>query len=996
MRPIELSLACFGAYREPVKVDFSELGPLFLVWGKTGSGKSTLFDAMCYALYGEAPGGRKGLSRELRSHYASAEEEPWVQFTFALGARSWRARRTPPWSKTGKRGRPVEVPQDAVLESLVEGSWRLEASGPRDVDVRVRELLGLSAEEFSKIILLPQGEFQRFLDMSSTERVAILEKLFPVGLHDRATSIAVERAKTAVAEARRLDEEIRRIGSEGGGVEAEAELTRLGAEEARVGEELEALLRERIEGEKALARGREDAARRQELQRSLARLGRAQAAMVEGEGLVLRIGAARRSQSALPRLDEAARAGREAAVARKTLESRAAELAEHEAGRPAIVRDRSRGKELEGELAALAKGIGELKPALEAWNQLALARAKTGRLRETMALRAARIAEARSAAEKAQKAFEAERIGIDDIERARKDYEAARSALDKAKSLARLVEQTSRAAIAMDEAGIAALQAEKKLAFCESELAAHLRRREKGLAFELASRLEAGSPCPVCGSTEHPAPASSEVIESAADIEASRKSRDLALAGRAAAEEQLFHKRGAFSEAVAELESLGYLWKETIDGESAGRILSAGETEAAAKEALHRGALERKGREEALSVRREAAVAELGALEAAEGRDREALAAAEAELAGHIARAGEVDPRMRLDELESRRKKVDVELGETRSRIEDWEKALGSFSARHAESAARQPTLDAVASEAAALAREALEASNFAAEEEARAAALGHEALAALEEKLHAMQMELAAATAAVESARRSVGEGPEPDLVALEAAVSEIAERHGGLAAVLEGLRSSRQGLENLVGRRRALEAERAAMGDEALRLELLANLLAGRLSSRKLPFKNWALAAWFRTVVDRASYRLSELSDGRYTLAADEGQGLTQGRRGLELLVRDAWTGRARPAGTLSGGERFLSSLALALGLADSIRSRSGGVSLDAVFVDEGFGSLDDEALDRAIGALDVARGGRMIGIVSHVAELRNRIPSRIEVRKGRLGSSVEIVNS
>jgi exonuclease SbcC len=108
----------------------------------------------------------------------------------------------------------------------------------------------------------------------------------------------------------------------------------------------------------------------------------------------------------------------------------------------------------------------------------------------------------------------------------------------------------------------------------------------------------------------------------------------------------------------------------------------------------------------------------------------------------------------------------------------------------------------------------------------------------------------------------------------------------------------------------------------------------------------------------------------------------------------VRDAYTGRLRPSGTLSGGERFLSSLALALGLADTIRSRSGGVSLDAVFIDEGFGSLDEETLDRAIAALDRARGDRMIGIVSHVVELRNRIPSRIEVRKGRAGSSLEIV--
>ncbi|HOX49621.1 MAG TPA: SbcC/MukB-like Walker B domain-containing protein, partial [Spirochaetales bacterium] len=134
--------------------------------------------------------------------------------------------------------------------------------------------------------------------------------------------------------------------------------------------------------------------------------------------------------------------------------------------------------------------------------------------------------------------------------------------------------------------------------------------------------------------------------------------------------------------------------------------------------------------------------------------------------------------------------------------------------------------------------------------------------------------------------------------------------------------------------------------------------------------------------------------MSDGRYGLVADEGAASGRGRIGLELLVRDAHTGRTRPAGTLSGGERFLAAVSLALGLADTIRSRSGGVALDAVFIDEGFGSLDEEALDRAVTALDRARGARTIGIVSHVPELKSRIASRIEVTKGRGGSTVELV--
>jgi exonuclease SbcC len=171
------------------------------------------------------------------------------------------------------------------------------------------------------------------------------------------------------------------------------------------------------------------------------------------------------------------------------------------------------------------------------------------------------------------------------------------------------------------------------------------------------------------------------------------------------------------------------------------------------------------------------------------------------------------------------------------------------------------------------------------------------------------------------------------------------------------------------------------------------LSALLNGEMQGRRLPFKNYVLGAYFRVVVERASARLGQMSDGRFALAADEGSG--RGKAGLELLVRDAHTGQSRPSGTLSGGERFLTSLSLALGLADTIRERSGGASLDAIFIDEGFGSLDDEALDRAIAVLDEARGARTIGIVSHVAELKARIPSRIEVSKGRSGSSLRVVS-
>jgi exonuclease SbcC len=213
-------------------------------------------------------------------------------------------------------------------------------------------------------------------------------------------------------------------------------------------------------------------------------------------------------------------------------------------------------------------------------------------------------------------------------------------------------------------------------------------------------------------------------------------------------------------------------------------------------------------------------------------------------------------------------------------------------------------------------------------------------------------------------------------------------------LQSRLDLLQSERSRLERVHEELHRLSLERTSLNARWSEISALSALLNGEISGRRLPFKNFVLGMYFRIVVERASARLAQMSDGRYALAADEGSASGRGKIGLDLLVRDAYTGQSRPAGTLSGGERFLTALSLALGLADSIRDRSGGASLDAVFIDEGFGSLDDEALDRAVSVLDSARGARTIGIVSHVAELRSRIASRIEVSKGRGGSSLTIV--
>jgi exonuclease SbcC len=251
-----------------------------------------------------------------------------------------------------------------------------------------------------------------------------------------------------------------------------------------------------------------------------------------------------------------------------------------------------------------------------------------------------------------------------------------------------------------------------------------------------------------------------------------------------------------------------------------------------------------------------------------------------------------------------------------------------------------------------------------------------------------------AASAARLAAARRAVDGSSRPDTTVLQAVVSEAEVAHNLARTALSQAESELRLLESSLSALATARARREALRERGDRLVELAGLLNGDTAGRRLSFRNFVLARYFSRVALRASVRLREMSEGRYDIRVVEGRSRGQGRIGLDLEVMDSFTGRSRPASSLSGGEKFLTSISLALGLSDVITRRSGGIALDSIFIDEGFGSLDDETLDRAVAVLDRIRGQRVIGIVSHVGELRTRIPARIEVDKTGNGSSLRII--
>ncbi|MBU1081698.1 MAG: hypothetical protein KKB59_14545, partial [Spirochaetes bacterium] len=519
-------------------------------------------------------------------------------------------------------------------------------------------------------------------------------------------------------------------------------------------------------------------------------------------------------------------------------------------------------------------------------------------------------------------------------------------------------------------------------------------------AARLASTLSPGSPCPVCGSLDHPsaAPVGRARPDDGARGPSGLGNDDGLAAARAAARAA----ENAASGAKARLEELvlSSAQKEAAAGRYAGALPGpeAAEAARAAKERLaaaeraiaeetERGKAVARARAEREGLRRELdeAAAALSGREA----DRAAAAASVAEAENG---AGEADPGPMLTALRQARDSAAAERSRHDADVAAWRKRRGDAVAKASEASLRLERAARAAAEADAELGRALEAAGIPDEEAWSAAAMAAPELAEARARYRARAAAESSSAARFAAAERAVGGLGRPDLAAVSAALEAASGAYALARGHADGAARIERELAASVDALAAARTARAALRERGDRLVAMSRLLNGETEGRRLSFKNFALGSYFGLVVERASARLREMSDGRYDMSVDRSSG--RGRIGLDLAVLDSYTGVARPASSLSGGEKFLASISLALGLSEVIVARAGGASLDSIFIDEGFGSLDDETLDRAMAALDRVRGERVIGIVSHVAELKGRVPARVEVVKTSAGSSLRVI--
>ncbi|WP_371793155.1 SMC family ATPase [Streptomyces sp. NBC_01471] len=994
MRLHTLRIAAFGPFAVRQEVDFDSLSEagLFLLHGPTGAGKTSVLDAVCYALYGAVPGARQTPGASLRSDHAPAGEPTEISLELSVGDRRLEVTRLPAQPRPKKRGEGfvTEKAQSRLREyDPLTGNWRSLSKSHQEIGEEITQLIGMSREQFCQVVLLPQGDFARFLRADAEARGRLLGRLFDTRRFAAVEERLAALRRTAGTQVLAGDERLLTLAhrmAEAAGTAADdwplpadrpgepglaeavlqwAAVARSGAGErldiARAAlsaaESRQAAARTALDDQRDLARLQE---RFEQTRRRADELANRRS---EREELRARLDRARRAErvaDALARRDDAVREHREAVGAR----------------------ERAR-RELPAELAEA--GADQLS-ALER------------RLRQDLgALDAARRAERRSAEITAERAGLDRQAHADDevireaarwladwdtvIRRCQDRIEAAQEAANRAEQLAGQLEPARRrleAARARDRLSTDAAAAEGRLnAARERANAAHetwldLReRRLRGVAAELAAGLLDGEPCAVCGAAEHPAPARPGAghVDRAAE-EAAYETHTRADEVRAEAE----HALGAVREAVAEARAGA---GSATAAELARLVdeLQRAHAEAHSTAAGMHAAREERARAEREHTGRTAAQQQAERRSAARTSQREALereqAAIEEELVRARGGAGSVADHATL--LKHRMGFLDRAADAVRT-VDTTAQRLKEADDRLADAAFR---------------------AGFDTPQAAAAELTGDSEQRSLQQRLDAWQAEEAALAErlAEQDAADAAGRPPaDPGRARAEFDTAERAFLEA--SSVLDAAAQRCTALRRLSGQAADELTGLGPLRTEYDRVARLATLTAGTSADneRKMRLESYVLAARLEQVAAAATVRLQTMSGGRYTLVHSDARAGGRGRSGLGLHVLDSWTGRERDTATLSGGETFFASLALALGLADVVTDEAGGIRLDTLFIDEGFGSLDDQTLDDVLDVLDSLRErDRSVGIVSHVGDLRRRIPAQLEIVKEQSGSAV-----
>ncbi|WP_346844572.1 AAA family ATPase [uncultured Rothia sp.] len=1049
MRIHRLKLTAYGPFPDSVNIDFEELNDagIFLLNGPTGSGKSSILDAICFALYGTTSLNRP----DLKSHFAAEDIEPRVELECTVGGSHLRIERSPKWLRPKKRGTGYLLEHAKVLvereDPINPGHWETKAERNDEAGAYIADLIGLTREQFTQVMLLPQGEFARFLTSKSADREDLLKRLFPTISFEKVQEELQIRARCSYKKAELALRDVERIEDR-----AEQSFLRSALTEAR--ENLSAYLefldddavrtsikellespevREASEGEPQeleeklalrathLKNGVSAVAQARKLsQKSTQQISEAVREIVElGDHWRLYQKLSAQFEQILEQQPEHRDRKNRLAQAQSALRVlpllKAARSAEHKKNSAQKeldqVWDHLRDQGTSNLWLALSENIAlqesisrlgtetftslteqsthelleSLQEKITLTRELLNRESTAHRLELSITTHAASLKEHRSTSAQLEDEVSRTQLKIEETqkilnERAHAEVELAEflSEFQQAQETVRLSNQREEQDQRREKAAQIAHEAEhqrKQLAQKAEDLQG---QRYAQAAQILAQNLKEDSPCPVCGSAQHPSPAvlthATGLVEEA-DIEEARQQRNQAEQFARISQQTL----AAEQEKLKALDSAG-----ALEPDLAHKKFAMAQQE---KNKLQ-------GRTKELHAAQELAKKLQETRENNEKKQQEAqikLARLESEIQVLSNQRDE-----HLSTLEGYR--TNLSLEQTEQEQLKLSSALTDFMNQGRELLRAEETYR----EQEQLAQDALKESSFENAEEVRALAVEKSQLQKLEDSIFQFERDLnRLQTRLEEPAMKNIRQKiaaqqspPDEEEIQDLAARQKLAQaRDEQLLRWETQLSRAATDYDDLIEDHTQLTQRNEKLLNTARMHRRMAEIAAGNSVDNRLAMSltTFVLASQLEEVTQSATLHLETMTHGRYRLHyTDEKQG--RGKSGLEIAIFDTWHAKTRVPATLSGGETFMASLALALGLADVVQQRNGGIEIDTLFVDEGFGTLDESTLEEVMGTLDSLReGGRVIGLISHVAEMKNRIPLHITLHTSPEGSTI-----
>lgn len=1025
MKPISLTIEAFGPYRDSVTLDFNELQDhsMFLIAGPTGAGKTSILDAMVYALYGETSGEVRKTDA-IRSDFAEPHRMTRVDFSFAIGDAQYRVERLPKQMVAKKRGTGMrEQNASATVYEKKDGEWKVIATSAAAIRDTIQQIIGFRKDQFLQVVLLPQGEFRKLLVASTSEREELLHTLFRTELYRKlqeALKTAYDEAKAGIEE--NLTKQTAFIQS----------IPHDGATPMVTIEHVRELLANRGPHRDALAIERDEAVTVVEqfnvLRSQWSLYNQAQQSLVEATSKLdlvktketERVNLSEKVQflNSLAPTHELYKQYIEKKAVLKTLEQA---LSDAEERVKLATQHEDKCLEvysgLEGQVESIQvkrTTLAQFQQQAEKFDELDVLKKEFSTLHSSLEELDSKKSEdalvkQRELVKTLEADLEALRKQLQDNNKFLEDTPVIQGQLNDLHRYSELLEEISKIQKEIDDKGqtLASLGETVQVAKVHLERLEHL--MQEGRAFELVHLVVANEPCPVCGSTDHPQLAAKpEIYPTKDEIEEARTARDLALQKQASEVGQQKTLVTRLDELTKQVDAQASTLTLSIDGFSEKNFASVQQDLLAKMDQLTalRGKSELLSKtiadkEHKLKVARD----KLAALELDHNELLKNLHDLEIRMSSVQANIDALSKTLPTTDIAAWQKQLESLDSEITVYDEQVKVGKTNLEAAREQLNAKRGRLETLSSQVKEETKNLnLMYKNYTkslqtislAEDDFVEALRDIKEIETYRTQLHALDEAFNKAQAVYDAALKAAEAVVKPSDTVSDEIYATAVEHRDTLVGNLAAWDKETKHIETTLI---LLEALEAAMGEAREKVKFLSRLndLAngGEQGFKNVTFERYVLGAILDEVVYAANLRLQKMSRNRYSLERSDYTGGGRGKQGLDLAVMDAFTGQSRPANTLSGGETFLASMALALGLADVIQSYAGGIHMDTMFIDEGFGTLDPDTLELAMETLvQLQSSGRLIGMISHVPELKSRIPAHLEVIRGDDGSTAKFV--